>query len=227
MRLQDLSWFDVERYLQQDNRIMVITGATEQHGYLSLATDILIPSRIADAATAREPVLIAPPLNFGVSTDFVDFPGTITLSRTTFDAVVSEVIEGLIYQGFGRFFILNGHGGNKLPQRLRDLDLEGIARITWFDWWDSTAAAQFEEQHGIHIDHANWGENFPFTRVGDVPKGEKAPVNLELLDEGRLIRDVLEDGVFGGAYQIDDARMLALFDAVVEEVIAGLQALRA
>ncbi len=225
MRLQDLNWLDVERYVQRDSRIMLVIGATEQHGYLSLLTDALIPARIAEAAAAREPVLIAPPLNFGVSGEFVDYPGTITLSRTTFEAAVTEIVEGLLYQGFGRFLILNGHGGNTQPARLRDLDMDGAARIVWFEWWRSAAARAFEDQHGLRIDHANWGENFPFTRVGDVPTGEKTPVNLALLNEGQLSRDVLGDGVFGGRYQLDDERMLALFEALVEEVVSELRAL--
>ena len=49
MLLQDLNWMDVEAYLEQDNRIILITGATEQHAYLSLLTDILIPQRLAIA----------------------------------------------------------------------------------------------------------------------------------------------------------------------------------
>ena len=65
MRLQDLNWMDVEQYLERDNRIILITGATEQHAYLSLMTDILIPSRIALAVAEQEGVLVAPPLNFG------------------------------------------------------------------------------------------------------------------------------------------------------------------
>lgn len=77
MRLQDLNWMDVERYLQNDCRIILITGATEQHAYLSLATDILIPSRIALAVVEREPVLVAPPFNFGVSEHFADFPARL------------------------------------------------------------------------------------------------------------------------------------------------------
>lgn len=54
MRFQDLNWMDVERYLEHDNRVILITGATEQHAYLSLLTDILIPSRMALAAAEQE-----------------------------------------------------------------------------------------------------------------------------------------------------------------------------
>ena len=40
MHLADLNWMDVEHYLEHDRRIIAITGATEQHAYLSLLTDI-------------------------------------------------------------------------------------------------------------------------------------------------------------------------------------------
>jgi len=58
-----MNWMDVEAYLEKDDRIIIITGATEQHAYLSLLTDIMVPSKIADAVAEREKVLIAPPLN--------------------------------------------------------------------------------------------------------------------------------------------------------------------
>ncbi|MCK6577002.1 MAG: creatininase family protein [Anaerolineae bacterium] len=225
MRLQDLNWMDVERYLEGDDRIILITGATEQHAYLSLLTDILIPSRIALAAGEREPVLIAPALNFGISESFVDFPGTITVSKATFDAILSEIVESLMHQGFRRFFILNGHGGNQQPARLTDLQMDGEIWVDWYDWWHGEAAHQFCDHAGLEIDHANWGENFPFNRVAVSPETLKAPVNLALI-EGSSPRDILGDGNFGGLYQVDDALMMALFDKIVEEVVERLRRLR-
>jgi creatinine amidohydrolase len=223
MRLQDLNWMDVERYLQRDNRIILVTGATEQHSYLSLMTDILIPSRVALALAEREQVLCAPALNFGISDLFADFPGTISLSAATFEAVLCDIVFSLYHQGFARFFILNGHGGNRLPQRLKDLTSEGTARVVWFDWWRNPAVQAFEQEHGLKIDHANWGENFQFVRVADVPTGEKAPVNLQLLEEGHSLRGLLGDGSFGGPYQADDSLMNALFWVVVEEAARQLR----
>jgi creatinine amidohydrolase len=70
MRLEDMNWMDVEKYLEEDDRIILITGATEQHAYLSLLTDIIIPSKIAAAVAEREKVIIAPSLNFGYSRYF-------------------------------------------------------------------------------------------------------------------------------------------------------------
>ncbi len=227
MRLQDLNWMDVERYLQNDTRIILITGATEQHAYLSLATDILIPSRIALAVIEREPVLVAPPFNFGVSEHFADFPGTITLTRTIFEAVLGEMVDGLLRQGFERFFILNGHGGNKMPQHLVDLNLENAARIVWYDWWREAAVKQFEAEFQLRLDHANWGENFPFNRVAESPTNSKAPVDLTLFDAGRPMREVLGDGNYGGPYQVADTLMQELFRRVVDEVTERVRALGA
>jgi creatinine amidohydrolase len=225
MRLQDLNWMDVERYLQQDSRIIVITGATEQHAYLSLTTDVMIPSRIALAAAEREPVMIAPALNFGVSAEFADYPGTISLSKATFEAVLSEVVESLYHQGFTRFFILNGHIGNPFPQRLRDMQLDGAIKLVWYDWWQENAAQQFEAEYRLKINHANWGENFPFNRVAESPAAPKPPINLDLLEESSP-RQVMGDGSFGGLYQIEDELMAELFGSVVDEVTELLRELK-
>ena len=228
MQLQDLNWMDVEQYLQRDNRIILVTGATEQHAYLSLLTDVLIPSHIAEAAARHEEVLIALPLNFGVSPYFADFPGTITLSQRTFDLVLSEVTRSLLHQGFTRFLIMNGHGGNHMPAQLDEWQLEGLLRVVWYDWWRSEAVRAFEREHGLYLDHANWGEHFPFTRSGvSVPRTTKPRVNTEQLHEDiHRARDLLGDGSFGGPYQIDDKRMKDLFARVVEEVVRHLGALR-
>jgi creatinine amidohydrolase len=225
MRFQDMNWMDVERYLAQDTRVILVTGATEQHAYLSLLTDILIPSRLALAVAERERVLVAPPLNFGVSQHFAEFPGTISLSQQTFELILSEVVDSLFHQGFTRFFILNGHGGNSFPARLQDLDFEGVARIQWYDWWRESATRAFEADHNLKLDHANWGENFAFTRVSEIPEGVKPPVNLERLEDGESVRDVIEDGCYGGAYQVDDSLMQELFERVVNEVCAKVRAM--
>ena len=112
MFLEAMTWMDVERYLACDDRIVVITGACEQHGYVSLLSDILAPMAIAKAAIEQEPVLVAPPLPFGISPYFTAYPGTISLRVETFASVVRELLTGLTAQGFRRILVSNGHGGN-------------------------------------------------------------------------------------------------------------------
>lgn len=226
MRLEDLNWMDVDRYLDQDDRIILVTGATEQHAYLSLLTDILIPSRLALAASERSGVVVAPPLNFGVSASFADFPGTISLSQETFGQVLLEIVQSLAYQGFQSFFVLNGHGGNEPPAALLEMARGDEIRFEWFNWWKSDVARAFEAHTGLEINHANWGENFRFVRVAEMPEGEKEPINLDRLEERVPMREVAGDGNFGGAYQQDDTVMNALFMTVVDDIVARLEALR-
>jgi creatinine amidohydrolase len=226
MRLQELNWMDVDNYLKTDDRVILVTGATEQHAYLSLMTDVLIAARLADAVAEREKVLVAPPVNFGVSYMFGEFPGTITLSQSTFERVVLEIFESLFHQGFHKFFVMNGHGGNVQPRRLDDFAAGGTSEFVWYDWWKSDAATTVASKHNLSINHANWGENFPFVRVGDSPQGEKTPVDTDQLTERFTAREVLGDGNFGGLYQVDDAIMNEMFDAVVADAATKVRAMK-
>lgn len=129
MRLEGLNWMDVESYLQRDDRLMLVTGATEQHGYLSLLTDIKIPLALADAASQETDVLVAPPLNFGCSPYFLAYPGTFSLRASTLMDVAEDIVRSAVQTGFRRILVLNGHGGNAPARaRLREAvnDLPGI-----------------------------------------------------------------------------------------------------
>ena len=92
MLFEDMNWMDVERYLERDDRVVVVTGACEQHGYLSLLADIRIPLAVAREACGREGILIAPPLLFGISPYFTAYPGTLSLRPETFATVVRDAM---------------------------------------------------------------------------------------------------------------------------------------
>lgn len=91
MRLEDVNWMDVEKYLAGEDRLMLVTGATEQHGYLSLLTDIRVPMAFADAASQQTGVLVAPALNYGVSPYFATYPGTFSLRASTLMDAVEDI----------------------------------------------------------------------------------------------------------------------------------------
>lgn len=230
MRFDDLNWMDVEGYLHLENRIMLVLGACEQHGFLSLLTDIKIPQVLADLASRRSGVLVAPPLNFGISPYFAAYPGTISLRLTTFLAVLEDMVYSLYRQGFRRMLILNGHGGNTaarvhLQEMLTDLrDL----KIIWYEWWLSKKVEAIAQRYNLRPAHANWLESFPFTRVThaseQLSEAAKVPpvVPSYLLDAQRA-RLVYEDGSFGGPYQVSDEIMHEILNAVLEEVLFLLE----
>jgi len=225
MRLEDLNWFDVQNYLQNEDRLMLVLGSCEQHGYLSLLTDVKIPLALADAASEQTGVLVAPPLNFGASPYFLGYPGTFSLRLSTLLDLVEDLVRSAYGHGFRRILVLNGHGGNdgargrlyELANQLPDLHL------AWYAWWTSHSALEIAQKYELKPAHANWLEAFPFTRVTELPPGEKTPPFVPGLMSAQLARQVYGDGVFGGAYSADPAIMEELFSATLKDVLALLQ----
>ncbi len=225
MRLEELNWMDVESYLAEEDRIILVLGATEQHGYLSLLTDVKIPQALADAASASTGVLVAPPLNFGVSPYFATYPGTISLRTTTFLAVVEDIIRSLYGVGFRRMFIMNGHGGNSgVRTRLTELanEMDGL-KFVWYSWWESHSIEALAMKHELKTAHANWMEAFPFTRVANLPADAKIPPKVIGVPNAEETRALYGDGMFGGAYQASGEIMDEVFAAVLTDILEFIQ----
>ncbi len=225
MRFEDMNWFDIEHYLTLDDRLMLVLGACEQHAYLSLLTDVKIPLALADAASQITNVLVAPAVNFGCSSYFLAYPGTLSLSANTMLDLVEDLIWSANQQGFRRFLILNGHGGNELVRtRLYEmLTQKDEMQISWYSWWNSHSVEQIAISHNLKSSHANWIEAFPFTQVADLPEGAKTPPSIPGLMGSRDARKIYGDGSFGGAYQVDPTIMDEIFQTALKDVLQLLK----
>jgi creatinine amidohydrolase len=225
MRIEDLNWMDVENYVKQEDRLMLVIGATEQHGYLSLLTDIRIPLALADSASHTSGVLVAPPLNFGCSPYFLAYPGTFSLRVSTLIAVVEDIIRSAYASGFRRILVLNGHGGNS-PARTQLVEvansLPGI-QLRWYDWWLSHSVEAVGMKHSIKPTHANWLEAFPFTIVANLPETPKVPPSVPGIMDAKTAREVYGDGSFGGPYKASEEVMHELFAASLEDILQLLK----
>ena len=226
MRFEDLNWMDVEKYLEGDDRLMLVLGACEQHATLSLLTDIKIPLALADSASTQTGVLVAPPLNFGFSQYFREYPGTLSLRVPTLIAAVEDIVRSAHHSGFRRLLILNGHGGNTpVNDHLNDVinDLPDM-QIRWYQWWDSHSVEAVAMKHNLKPAHANWLEAFPFTLVGEVPEGEKVPPRVpSSIMDAATARQVYGDGSFGGKYRASQEVMHELFNAALDDVLLLLR----
>ena len=225
MRLEDLNWMDVEEYLKQDDRLILVLGTIEQHGYLSLATDVKIPQALADAAAKKTNVLVAPPVNYGVSPYFATYPGTLSLRLSTFLDTVEDIVRSAYRHGFRRILVLNGHGGND-PARGRLVetanDLSGL-KLSWYAWWQSHSVETIAMKYEIKPYHAAWMEAFPFCRVGDLPEGVKNPAAIKGLLNAEETRAAYGDGVFGGPYKVAPEIMDEIFTACMQDVLYLLE----
>lgn len=225
MRFEELNWMDVENYLRHDDRLILVIGATEQHGYLSLLTDVKIPLALADAASQQSGVLLAPPLNFGVSPYFLAYPGTLSLRAATLAAVVEDLTRSLYAAGFRRLLVLNGHGGNQAADAALSETLNSLPglRANWYEWWNSHSVEAIAMKYALKPNHANWVEAFPFTRVAELPTTPKVPPFVPGLMDAQTTRQVYGDGVFGGAYQADEKVMNEIFAACLADVLKMLE----
>lgn len=225
MRYEELNWFDVEQYLKKDDRLILIFGACEQHGYLSLLTDVKIPMALADAASQQTGVLIAPALNFGASPYFLAYPGTISLRISTLLNAVEDIVRSVYRQGFRKLLFLNGHGGNDpLRSRLYEIanDLPDL-RIAWYAWWQSHSVTALAEKFGLRSYHAGWIEAFPFVQVADLPEGKKLPPRVSGLLGAEKTRETYGDGVFGGEYEVEQEISNQVFMTALDDVIQLLK----
>ncbi len=225
MRLEDLNWMDVDEYLKKDDRLILILGTIEQHGYLSLATDVKIPVALADAASQKSGVLIAPPVNYGISPYFATYPGTLSIRVTTFLDTVSDIVRSAYAHGFKRILVLNGHSGNDAA-RVRLVEVANGSpglKIAWYSWWTSDSVDALARKHQLAPQHASWMEAFPFTKVCDLPSGKKDEVKIKGLLNAEDSRATYGEGMFGGDYEVAPEILDEMFAACLVDILYLLE----
>ena len=221
MRIRDVNWMQLEEYLANDDRIVLPVGSTEQHAYLSLETDNIIAERLALEASVPLGIPVLPALPYGIAPGFAAFPGSLSLRVETFIAVVRELLESLYGQGFRRFAVVNGHGGNTSAREgvMSWMDAHDDAVVVWHEAWDGRpddVAAAIDPDY----DHASWSENFPWTRLEGVamPAERKPPIERPTWSRAKEWREALGDGSFGGPYQLPDEEVFRVWNAAVEQL---------
>src|SRR5271155_4501985 len=126
-----LTWKQVDRLAREDTLLVLPTAAIEQHGHhLPLATDTLINNymlgKALELGPAELPVYALPPICYGKSNEHIGFPGTMSVSASTFMAVIRDLGASVAASGFKKLALYNSHGGNtsRVDVMARDLRAE-------------------------------------------------------------------------------------------------------
>jgi creatinine amidohydrolase len=229
MRIAEMDWQMVEDWTRHDDRAVLPLGSTEQHAGLSLLTDAILAERLAAEAAEPLGVPVFPALPYGTTPLYAAFPGSITLRVGTLCAVVRDVLDSLKRSGFRRILIVNGHAEN-LPASV--LSQEWLmdnpdCRVRFHDWWRAPLTSAALHRVAADPTHANWSENFPWTRLSGTANDATAKAHVDR-EELRTLppfeaREMLGDGSYGGASAQDDAAMLVAWQEAVAETRALLE----
>jgi creatinine amidohydrolase len=229
MRIAESNWRDVEAWLRHDDRCVLPFGSTEQHAGLSLCTDAILAERVAAEAAEPLGVPVFPAMPFGLAPYFAEFPGSVSLRVETLLAVARDLVESLTRVGFRRILLVNGHGGNApigaLAQEIMAAKT-GIS-IKYHEWWKAPRTWAAALAVDPSASHGNWFENFPWTRLAHAPapEGSKPGVDMALLKASppTEVRAALEDGSYGGPWQLPDERTQVIWDTGVAETRAAIE----
>lgn len=164
-----LAWAELDRSaitdaLGQGAAVALPLGAVEQHGlHLPTGTDYLTAEHVVirAALVAASPVLTLPPIPFGLSHFHMRWGATIGLGAETLTKVLADIAASVKACGTRRFFIVNGHGGNRGICTTASLQVsEPGFSVHAFSYWDlaaKTAQDLFVTDHGS-LGHAGQAE---------------------------------------------------------------------
>ncbi len=159
MLLENLSYKEVETYLDTQDIILIPVGSVEQHSpYGLIGTDFICAEEIARMTAEKMGILVAPTLSYGVSPHHMAFAGSVTLRPSTLILVIGDLVRSLVSHGFRRIVFVNGHGGNidTINTALAELKMEGVPGIlkmlSWYasDQLDEFSANTFHGEEGSH-----------------------------------------------------------------------------
>ena len=155
-----LTWKQVDGLPRESTLLVLPTAAIEQHGHhLPLATDTLINNLVLGKALALVPqdlsIYALPPVCYGKSNEHLGFPGTLSVSASTFLAVVRDLGASIAAGGFKKVVLYNTHGGNTSLVDVLARDLRAEFGLRTFSLFGSPGAtfegvSQQERTYGFH-----------------------------------------------------------------------------
>ena len=142
-KIEELSWSAFDERRKMTDTVIIPTGAVEIYGpHLPMGSDTIVAEAIALRIAGKTAALVAPAIGMGDSSMLLDFPGTLTLRRSTYEAAMDDLCTALIGYGFKNLMFINGHAGNvdMVNYLARRYQRECNVKCGQIDWWRFAAA---------------------------------------------------------------------------------------
>jgi creatinine amidohydrolase len=157
----DIHWPDIAAAAPARWIAVLPLAATEQHGpHLPIGTDVMIAqaylARVRELLADSIPATFLPLQPVGISTEHIDYPGTLTLPTDVALKTWMALGECVARAGIKKLVMVTSHGGNSAAMTLVAQDLRarcGLLAVTTA--WSRLSAPEGlfsgeELRHGIH-----------------------------------------------------------------------------
>ncbi|MCI0359148.1 MAG: creatininase family protein [Planctomycetaceae bacterium] len=161
--IEDLTWMEVRDALKSGHdTVVVATGGVEQNGPYLVTGKHNVVLRGTTEAIARKlgKTLVAPIVPFVPEGDIEPpsqhmlYPGTISVSEATYEALLADICASLKAHGFRRIVLIGDSGGNQtglkaVADRLGK-QWEGKCGVLYIpEYYDFSAVTKWLESQGI------------------------------------------------------------------------------
>lgn len=136
MKIEDLTWKELEEQIKNNPIFILSIGSIEQHGsHSTLGTDYVIPKYLCEQLENIENVISLPAIPYGVCPYHKGFPGSFDIGYNGLFNILYKIIETIKSDGVKKLIIINGHGGNTAAIEDAGTILSENMNIVVIDWW--------------------------------------------------------------------------------------------
>ena len=114
-----MTWPEVAKSIEAQTPVVLVVGATEQHGpHLPLGTDGITILELLKRVATQVPLVLAPPILYGyksrpLSGGGQGFVGTTSLSAATLIGLVRDIVGEFLRHGWARIIVVQEHFENQ------------------------------------------------------------------------------------------------------------------
>jgi len=160
-------WNSAEFRKAPFEKVILPLGSLESHGsHLPFGTDAMTAHLVALDIAAKVPrTAVLPPVNYGVSEHYKEFPFCVSLSFETEISLLKDIFESVYREGIKKVFVMNGHDGNIAPievaARTAKVAHPDMKIVSLDAWWNMVGAVLPDDFFAVWkgLGHGGEGES--------------------------------------------------------------------
>lgn len=164
--MEDMTWTDIRARLEDGATVAIVpTGGTEQSGpHLPLGKhNFIVEYTAGEIARALGNAMVASTIPYSPAgrisppQGHMKFPGTVSLSETTFAAVLEDTARSLKQHGFHLICFVGDHGGSqevqtRVAERLSDeWRGHGVRVVNVSDYYRANGQKEWADSRGLEV----------------------------------------------------------------------------